>query len=149
MLVANRAFAYFRKMFIYFFKIFGCAGSLVFLDQLFSSCSNQGLLSSCNVQTFYCGGFSCCGAQALRTHRLQYLWLVGFRVRVQYLWHMHLTAPWHLGSSWTRDGAHVPCIGRWILYHRTIRAVLATVYRLTSSFILCGLVKSQIIVCVS
>ena len=64
MLVAKRAFAYFRKMFIYLFKIFGCAGSLVFLGQLFSSCSNQGLLSSCNVQTFYCGGFSCCGAQA-------------------------------------------------------------------------------------
>ena len=31
---------------------------------LFSSCSKWGLLSSCGVQTSYCGGFSC-GAQSL------------------------------------------------------------------------------------
>ena len=141
MLVAKRAFAYFRKIFVYLFKIFGCAGSLLFLGQLFSSCSKQGLLSSYDVQPLYCGGFSCCGAQALRTHELHYLWLVGFRVRAQYLWHMYLAAPWHMGSSWARDGTCVPCIGRWILYRWTTRADLATVYKLTSSFISCGLVK--------
>ena len=26
-------------------------------------------------------------------------------------------------SSWTSDGAHVPCIGRWILHHWTTREV--------------------------
>ena len=29
-----------------------------------SGCSEQGLLSSCGVQTSHCGGFSCCGARA-------------------------------------------------------------------------------------
>ena len=104
-----------KLLFVYLLKIFGCAGSLFFLAQLFSSCSKQGLLSSCSVQAFYCGGFSC-RAQALRTHMHQYLWLVGFRVRAQYLWHMYLAAPWHVGSSWARNGTRVPCIGRWILY---------------------------------
>ena len=32
---------------------------------LFSSCGEQGLLSSCGMQASLCGGFSCCGAQAL------------------------------------------------------------------------------------
>ena len=31
----------------------------------FSSCSEQGLLSNCSVQASHCGGFSCCGAQAV------------------------------------------------------------------------------------
>ena len=31
----------------------------------FSSCSEQGLLSSCNAWASHSGGFSCCGAQAL------------------------------------------------------------------------------------
>ena len=34
---------------------------------------------------------------------------------------MDLAALWHVGSSWTRDPIHVPCIGRWILNHRTTR----------------------------
>ena len=29
--------------------------------------------------------------------------------------HMDLAALWHVGSSWTRDQTHVPCIGRRIL----------------------------------
>ena len=29
---------------------------------------------------------------------------------------MGLMAPWHVGSSQIRDGTHVSCIGRWILY---------------------------------
>ena len=31
----------------------------------FSSCREQGLLSSCGAQASLCGGFSCCGAQVL------------------------------------------------------------------------------------
>ena len=34
-----------------------------------------------------------------------------------------LFAPYYVGSSWTRDQTHVPCIGRWILIHRTNRQV--------------------------
>ena len=33
--------------------------------EAFSSCSEQGLLSSGRVQASHCGGFSCCGARAL------------------------------------------------------------------------------------
>ena len=41
--------------FTYLF-IFGCAGS---------SLGHADFLSSCGVQASHCGGFSCCGAQAL------------------------------------------------------------------------------------
>ena len=50
-------------------------------------------------------GFSSCGTPA------QYLWLVG------------LVAPWHVGSSQTRDRTRVPCIGRQILNHCATREV--------------------------
>ena len=30
---------------------------------------------------------------------------------------MGLVALWHVESSWTRDGIHVHCIGRWVLIH--------------------------------
>ena len=44
--------------------------------------------------------------------------------RTQWLWHIGLVAMWHLGSSWTRDRTHGPCIGRQILNHWTTREVL-------------------------
>ena len=31
----------------------------------FPNWANQGLLSGCDVQASHCGGFSCCGTQAL------------------------------------------------------------------------------------
>ena len=31
----------------------------------FSTCSKEGLLSSCSARASHCGDFSCCGAQAL------------------------------------------------------------------------------------
>ena len=33
----------------------------------------------------------------------------------QKLWHTGLVAPQHVGSPWTRDRTHVPCIGRRVL----------------------------------
>ena len=30
-----------------------------------------------------------------------------------------LRCPRHVGFSWARDRTHVPCTGRWILYHWT------------------------------
>ena len=45
-----------------------------------------------------CGGLSCCGAQALRMLRLQYLRLLGW------------VAPWFVESSQTRDWTSVPAL---------------------------------------
>ena len=44
-------------------SIFGCTGSLLLLRH-FSSCSKQGLLSSCGAWSSHCGGF-CCSSWAL------------------------------------------------------------------------------------
>ena len=35
---------------------------------------------------------------------------------------------WHVGSSWTWDEVHVPCIGRQILYHWITREVLLSTF---------------------
>ena len=37
------------------------------------------------------------------------------------MWRTGLVAPRHVGSSRTRAGTRVPCIGRWILNHRATR----------------------------
>ena len=52
------------SIFFFFFFTFSCAGSLSLLG-LFSSCGEQGLLSSCSAPASRCVGFSCGGAQAL------------------------------------------------------------------------------------
>ena len=40
-----------------------------------------------------------------------------------------LVAPWHVESSRTRDGTHVPYIGRQILSHWTIMEVLTVHFK--------------------
>ena len=60
-------------------------------------------------------GFTSCGTWA------QQLWLTGSRAQAQQLWRMGLVSPRHVGSSRTRDGTRVPCIGRWILNHCATR----------------------------
>ena len=57
----------------YLFIYFDCAGSSL-LRGLFSSCREQGLLSSCGTWASHWGGFSRCGA---RESGLQYLWRDG------------------------------------------------------------------------
>ena len=43
---------------------------------------------------------------------------VGSRVcGLQWMWCTGLVVLWHVESSWTRDRAHVPCIGRQTLNH--------------------------------
>ena len=49
---------------IIFLSIFDCAGSLLLLG-LFSSCGEQGLLSSCDAKASHRSCFSCCGAWAV------------------------------------------------------------------------------------
>ena len=63
-------FFFYILLFIYWRRkwhptpVFGCAGFLL-LHELFSSCSEQGLHSSCCARAYHWGGFSCCIAQAL------------------------------------------------------------------------------------
>ena len=87
---------------------------------LFSSCGQREQLSSCGMHTSHCSNFSCCrGHVGFRTRSTlaQQLWLPGFRPQAQQFWCMGLAAQWHVGSSQTRDGTLVSCIGRWILYY--------------------------------
>ena len=91
--------------------IFGCAASSL-LCGLFSSCSEQELLSSCSVWASHCGVFSCCRAWALGG--------VGFSSCST--WTQFLHSMW--GSSGTRDRTSVPSIVRKILNHRTISEVI-------------------------
>ena len=56
--------------------------------------------------------------------RLLLLQSTGSRAQAQQLWCTGLAAPRPVGSSWTRDRTHVPCIGRRILIHWTTRQVL-------------------------
>ena len=55
-------------------------------------------------------GFSSCGAWYLERG-------------LSNSWHTGLVACWHVGSSQTRGRTCVPCIGRWVLNHRTTREV--------------------------
>ena len=56
-----RSFFFFSFLFIY---LFGCTGSS-FLHSAFSSCGEQGLLSSCGAQASHCSSFSCCSSVQL------------------------------------------------------------------------------------
>ena len=105
----------------FYLFIFGCAGSSL-LCRLFSGFSKQWLLCSCDARVLHCGGFSCCRAWALGHTgfsscgtRAQELQFEGSSALAKYLWFMDLVAPWHVGSSWTRDQTQVSCIGRQIL----------------------------------
>ena len=70
-----------------------------------------------------CVGFSCCWAWALGCPGFStcstwaQAWLLGSRAQAQQLWCRGSAAPWHVGSSRTRDQTRVSCIGRQILYH--------------------------------
>ena len=66
----------------------------------FSSCSERGLLLAAVCRLLIAV------ASLVAERRLKGL---------QKLWCTGLVALWHVGSSWTRDGTHVPCIGRQIL----------------------------------
>ena len=49
----------------------------------------------------------------------QQWWCMGCRAQGQQLWDTGLIAPWHVGSSQTRNQTGVPCIARQILDHWT------------------------------
>ena len=108
-----------KNKFIYLF-IFGCVGSSL-LHMGFLQLRREGATLHCGAWASHfslrwllllrstgsrCAGFSSCGTWA------QQLWLAGFRVQAQQLWHTGLVAPHHVGSSRTRARTRVPCIGR-------------------------------------
>ena len=78
--------------------------------QAFSSCSKQGLLSSCDAWATHSGGFFC-GAWTLGA------WASGAAACGL----TGVVTTRHVGSSQNRDRTHVPCIGRQILSHCTTR----------------------------
>ena len=77
---------------------------LCFCPRALSSWREQGLLPSSSVQASHCSGVPSCGAQAPGLHSLQCEDFVALQ---------------HVESSQIRDRTWVPCIGRWILSHRT------------------------------
>ena len=81
----------------YYWFIYGRAGSLLLLRP-FSSCGEQGLLSRCSAWASHCGGFSCCGAQAVGYSGT---WPLGSRTQAQSLWLMGLVVcgTWDLPRS--------------------------------------------------
>ena len=93
----------FLKVFLKLYSVLAVLG-LCCCTRAFSSCSEQGLLSSCSAQ-----------ASLVAEHGLLGAW-------AQYLWHMGLAAPRHVESS--RPGMEpVLCIGRQILNHWTTTEV--------------------------
>ena len=51
-------------VFVFFFKLFGCVGSSL-LYGAFLQLWRAGVTLHCGARVSHCGGFSCCGAQAL------------------------------------------------------------------------------------
>ena len=68
----------------------------------FSSCFERRLLSSCGVQAFHCGGFSC-----RRTWALGCLGFSSCCAQAQQLWCMGLVAPQHVRSSRISDQTRI------------------------------------------
>ena len=58
------------------------------------------------------GGYSVVVVHGVLTVVLLLIQSIGSTVLAQQLWLVGSVAPWHVGSSWTRDQTHVPCIGR-------------------------------------
>ena len=95
-----------ESLFIYF-----CPWWVSVAVRAFLWLRRAGQLSRCDVQASHSSDFSCCWAWALGIQVFS-----GSRAQAQYLWHMGLVAPRHVGSQ-IKGRIHVSCIGRWILYH--------------------------------
>ena len=119
----RRTCLYYIYNFIWLFKniynfiyLFGCGGSLLLLTgflylQWAGSSWRRGFLFGFRSWvSLGHRGFSSCGAWYLERG-------------LSNSWHTGLVACWHVGSSQTRGQTCVPCIGRWVLNHRTTREV--------------------------
>ena len=120
-----------KKNHVLFFFFLALLG-LCCCAQAFSSCREQGLLSSCGVQASLYGGFP-------------WLQITGFRVRgLQFLGCMRLDALRHVGSSQTRNQTHVSCTGRQILCHWSNREIQEPC---VNCFVLCSSLPGRAVVC--
>ena len=89
------------------------------------------------------GGYSSLQCVGFSLRQLLLLWSMGSRrmgfsscgTWAQQLWHTGLVAPMHVESSQTRDGTHVPCIGRQILNHCATREVPKQILEYTFFFL--------------
>ena len=72
------------------------------------------LICCCRAWVLGPAGFSRCNMWA------QWLWILDSRAQAQQLG-MDFIVPQHVGTSQIRDGIHVSCTGRQILYHWTTR----------------------------
>ena len=131
--------------------------------EAFSSCGEQGLLSSCSAWTSDGGVFFYCGAQALGAWGLVSaaqglsscgLWALGCVGFSNALLGLGSHSSWalELGPSsamhelscavtsgifsdfWSLDQTHVLCIGRWILNHCATREVLLLTFKFCDPF---------------
>ena len=96
-----------RRLALFSKIIFLAALGLHCCTWAFSSCSEQGLLSSCRVWASHCGGFSLLWSMGSRMHGVnlwlwaQWLQLKGSRFSSCGTW-VDLVAPQHVASSRTR-----------------------------------------------
>ena len=91
---------------------------------LFSSCGEEGLLSSCDARVSHCSGFFCCRTQAegvwasvVAAHGFSSYSSRGLEQRLSSCGAGGLVDLWHVGSSQIRGRTPVSCIDRQILYH--------------------------------
>ena len=84
-------FFFFESVFLFYLIYVSLCWVFIAARAFSLLCNDWGLLSGCNVRASHCG--------------LLLLWCTGVIVLR------------HVGSSRTRDGAHVSCIGRRILHH--------------------------------
>ena len=110
--------------------LFGVALKLCCCSQAFSRPEHsRSALHSCGQQGLFflqCKGFSVRGRLLLQSVCSRHTGFSSYGTWAQLLWFTGLvTLQWHVGSSWTRNWTHVPCIGRWTLLHSTIREVLS------------------------
>lgn len=106
-------------IFFYIFMIlftFGCALAHCYYVETFSSCSEQGLYSSCSAQASHCSGFCLVQAETLGAQASAVAprpWSAGS----QQLQCKGLSCSEARGSQLTRDRTHVSCTDRYMLYH--------------------------------
>ena len=100
---------YFLK-YLFTDRWFLAALGLRFCAWAFCSCGAWGRRFSCGERVSRCGGFSCCGAQALERTGFH-----SYGSWAQWLWCTGLFVPRHVESSQIRDWTHMPCTDRQIL----------------------------------
>ena len=98
---------FFFPLKIYLFMV---ALGLCYCVRAFSSCSEQGLLSSFGVQASHYGGFL-----LFQSMGSQHTGFMSCSAWAHLSQHMGLAVLKHVGSPGTRDRTYVPCISRWIL----------------------------------